>query len=227
MIKVIKKAVFYMISAGVFITMLSGCKTYRSWNDLSQIEVDGVQYEMMNGTKWELDSNAKMVEIGVTGGIFSKTGVYVIEGDVDRNFILLHEGLSSMWRTPLVRTDKVIPEPSADTITRFKCIGAFKTAEGEIEPFEYILDDASIIQELFVLFNDNKVKKSDDFADYRTMIYCYSDKLPGMFYPLQIRYKDGQFICGNFSYNYFVDMPYELLEKISGQKSESLILEDV
>lgn len=226
MMKVIKKVIIYMVSVGVLVSILTGC-SIKSWDDMTKIEIDGVRYEMIDGIRRELDGDAKMVEIGVTGGMFSKTGVYVIEGDVDRNFILLHEGLSSMWRTPLVRTDKEIPEPSADTITKLKCIGAFRTAEGEIESFEYILDEADIIQELFTLFNDNKIKDSDDFTYYRTMIYCYSDELPGMYYPLQVRYKDGKFICGNFSYNYFVDMPYELLEKISGQKNEALILEDV
>ena len=46
MIKAIKKAVLYMASVSVFVTILSGCisldnKTYRSWDDLSGIEVDG------------------------------------------------------------------------------------------------------------------------------------------------------------------------------------------
>lgn len=209
------------------VSLLAGCsRYYPSWDQLSKIKVDGVVYEMCSNLKWQMDFEAHHMKIGRTGFLVS-TGVYVIEEDTERNFIYLLEPMSSMWRTPLFRTDKTIPEPSGDSVDRIKFVGVLKSKKGEVTTFETSLEDQDIIQTLFTVLEDpNNRVDAEDAMYYGNRIYCYSAALPGMCYELAISFNEGRYILNGGYGNRLVEISPELLEKITACKIEELMWED-
>lgn len=208
-----KVILFLFLSIMVFV--VSGCTVdstsffQRADNDADGIVliIDGVKYKSLPKTKWSVVPGEV---IGYAGN--SDTTVQEIEGDTERNFIYLYmPGTASAFPT-LYRTDRVIPDPSADTISSMHCLGF----EGSQFSANNIIADKQAIQALFDILKAGKhTSFSASLEGSGVQLDCYSGAVPGASYSLNIVIKNGKPFCGNHKEGY-VEIPVELLDKIAG-----------
>lgn len=179
--------------------------------------IDGVRYKQKPVIKWYV--YPKWRAIGYAG---DRTFL-VSEGleDPDRNFIFLDSYIGDYPEHQLYRTDKTFPEPSADIIEK---IIWFDYLDGNSEKeYLYTTEDKETIKELFEVL-DTKIITTEfnsiniDSRAINMGIVCYSLKLLGANYSLYIGISNGKLICGDLYDNEYVELPLDLIEKISGKK---------
>jgi hypothetical protein len=179
--------------------------------------IDGVRYKMFPETKWDIEPIG--TPIGYAGSW--KTTVYQYTRDPERNFVFLHDFGTDKTSIPLYRTDKDIPEPSAESIDKLVWSDYIIGWDGE--GYTNVFEDKEIIKELFDALNTGKkvgvIRPLNtsiimDSEDHSLDIYCYSSELPFASYDLHFGMHDGKIICSDFD-ELFVEVPKELLEKIA------------
>lgn len=221
----IKKAILIVSIIFTIVLMMSGCNpflpVYKRTDtngvkdkDGISIIIDGIRYKMFPATRWEEIHPGKL--IGYAGSW--KTTVQEVEGDSDRNFVILHDVGSDPYYTPLYRTDKTIPDPSADTIDRLEWIDY---TIGQNNDYTNTVRDKIMIRAVFDVLSTgykfesfNHIEKNSEAIVMH--ISCYSSEVPGAKYIINIGTNSEKIVCGN-SKDGYVEVPVELLEKIAGK----------
>jgi len=177
------------------------------------VDIEGVQYKMFPETKWNLHPDGNI--IGYAGSY--KTTVEVADGDTERNFVFLQDIGSSMYYIPLYRTDKIIPEPSENSVNEILYYEEDYRRD-EVKRYSNTITDKEIIKELFDILKTGERTSDISFIEgFSLRISCFSDEVPGAYYNLNIERSDGKLMCGLRADGY-VEIPIELLEKIAGHE---------
>ena len=168
------------------------------------VMVDGVKYVNKPALKWNVHPESKKIAYAGSWG----TAVTGAVGDTDKNFLYLCDFGASAFYAPLHRTDRIIPEPSSDSVDEI-----YYTENDYINSVK----DKKIIKEYFeTLGSANKTTDVTLIKNYAIRICAYSSEVPGASY-LQVLYKsNGKLYIGDVEG--FVEMPIDLLEKIAGHK---------
>lgn len=192
------------------------------------VYIDGVRYKQLPLLKWEVhpasyENPARKTNIGYAGGwdiILSEA-----LGDTEKNFILMKGTIADYYDGYLYRADKVIPEPSAESIDELMWVETYIDDE---EDYSNIIIDKDIIIELFSVLDTGE--KTDEYnmieknsKKVNMYISCKSNNLPGSQYILHIGTNNGKIICGDFIDKQYVEIPIDLLEKIRGNKLEGIL----
>lgn len=210
------KAVFWLI---LLIIFFSGClaATYPVYersdteNNGITVNIDGVLYQMYPRLKWKIHAGEGI--IGYAGS--RNTTISTAKDDTEMNFIYLHDSGKDMYYRPLYRTDKIPPEPSADTVTKLYWSEYAFNGNKKNHIGNYITD-SEVIRELFESLNSgDKTQNYEILNDYSIDITCYSDQVPGAYYELSLKNSNGKIVCGNHEEG-FTEIPIALLERIAG-----------
>ena len=175
--------------------------------------VEGVRYQMLPLTKWSVLPGGDL--IGYAGSW--KTTVSEGALDTERNFVFLHDFGTDVYYAPLYRTDRIIPEPSADSVDElYYSENDFRGEEPK--RLGKIITDKTIIKELFDAW-DNGIKSpnKENIIDFGMDISCYSSEVPGADYTFYIEKEEDKFVFGTLEEGY-TEMPVDLLEKIAGHE---------
>jgi len=172
--------------------------------------VEGAEYKMFPERKWSVEPGEM---IGYAGSW--KTTAYAAAGDTERHFVYLHDAGSSMYYSPLYRTDKPIPEPSGDTVNKISYSETHFSGDEKKQIKNTIIDKETIQAFFDGLETDERTSNIVFLEDFYIHISCYSDAVPGASYYLNIVSGDGKLMCGNHREGY-VELPAELLERIAG-----------
>lgn len=182
--------------------------------------IDGVKYKELPEIKWFINVSERI--IGFAGD--KNTLVYEGFNDPDKNFVILQHFFSDHFDSMLYRTDKIIPEPSADVVDKIMWDDHIMGSDQKnSEEHTYTTEDKDVIKELFeVLENGNKTSNYNLIRKgSKTIIMsigCYSSKLPGAYYVLNIGISNGKIVCGDSYEKEYVEIPIDLLEKLAGKK---------
>ena len=216
----IKKAVL-MILIALFSVCLLGCvdNSYPIYErtdteeDGITVNFEGVTYKMYPLLKWEARPDGNM--IGYAGS--KKTIICFAEGDTERNFLYLQDNGASMYYKPLYRTDRVIPEPSEDTVDSLRWSEYDFTGEDKQNISNSVME-TEIIKKLFsVLESGEKIWEYKMLTDFRVHIYCASGEVPGASYDLMLVKNNNKLLIGNTMIGYN-EVPTELIEDIAGHE---------
>ncbi len=169
--------------------------------------VNGITYKMFPELKWNVEPGEV---IGYAGNW--RTTVSNIVGDTENNFIYLCDVGSSMYYSPLYRTDKEIPEPTANSIDKI----VYSESYNSNEPTMNTIIDNETIQSLFeILETGTRFSEITFLKNINISIACYSEAVPGASYYLYVVNCNGKLVCGNRKEGY-VEIPEDLLKKIAG-----------
>ncbi len=189
-------------------------------DDGMSVIIDGVRYKEFPILKWIVHPTWPEKKIGYAGGW--DTVIVEAQGDTEKNFVYIKGTIADYYDGFLYRTDKVIPEPSAESIN--KMIWE-EYVVGSEEGYINTIVDKKIIKELFdILDSEEKTRKYEMIENNSKIlnisIGCYSSDLPGALYLLAIGKSGDKIICGNRRENEYVEIPIELLVKISGRSAD-------
>ncbi|MGI5850219.1 MAG: hypothetical protein ACOX8Q_09200, partial [Christensenellales bacterium] len=130
---------------------------------------------------------------------------------------------ASMYYRPLHRTDKKIPEPSAEIVDKI-CWSEYDFSGNKSKLTSNWVTDKKVIATLFNTLDTNyRTNNYTFFEDYCADITCYSEEVPGAYYELDLGFNNGKLICGTREEGY-VEVPIELLEQIAGHKIDLSVL---
>lgn len=191
--------------------------------DGTSVIIDGVRYKQLPILNWEVYPEWGGEIIGYAGN--RETIICEANGDTERNFVYIKGTFTDYYDGFLYRADKEIPEPSADSIDEMMW---FDYIIGSDEQYVNTVTDESIIEALFQIIETGEKlteyeeieKNSEKIIMY---ISCSSSELPGAYYILYIGRSNGKIICGNKREKEYVEIPIELLEKISGKTFEGTL----
>lgn len=176
------------------------------------VMVDGVKYVTYPELNWNVRPDSTIIGYAGTRG----TAVLGAEGDTEKNFLFLCDsGFSGAYFSPLHRTDKTIPEPSSASVDEL----IYSEYDMRVDKtYSNTIKDKEVIKQYYnALGSINTITEAEIIKDYSISIGSYSSEVPGAISVLYINKSDGKlFIC--ISNNSYVEMPIELLEKISGHK---------
>ncbi len=175
--------------------------------------VEGVKYQMYPLLKWSVDPDSK--KIGYAGN--RGTAVTGAVGDTEKNFLFLLDSGSSAFYSPLYRTDKIIPEPSNQSVDEL-VYTEYDMSDDEKQTYTNSIKDKEIIKEYFEVFkSENKVIDFEYLENFDISITALSNEVPGASYYQSLFTNDGKLLIGVYE-DGFVEMPIDLLEKIAGHK---------
>lgn len=186
----------------------------------TSVYIDGVRYKQLPALEWTTDNVDEI--IGYAGNY--KTFIYSVKNDPNRDFIVLKYYWGDAYWPCLYRTDKDIPEVSADSVDKI----VWEDYESDLETgarlnyYANEIEEKEVIKELFDLLETgekvqdiNAIKKGSNYAVLRIDMYC--TEIPGASYGLAVRMYNGRLVCGRTSTGYYY-IPDDLLEKIAGKK---------
>lgn len=182
------------------------------------VSIAGVVYKELPKTKWEMHPDGK-VYIGYGGS--KDVTILAVKGDVIRNFIYVYTDRFD-GGTILYRTDIKVPEPSGDSVDKIIFSERdFSIREGDDCINAKFAYDRLIIKEFFDELQDNSdtvfsPEEVNDFGDIYFEIICKSKKVLGASYSLELKYLNGNLVCGN-NIDGFVKVSLEVIEKLVGQ----------
>lgn len=177
------------------------------------IMVDGVKYKMYPILKWDVDPDSKTIGYAGNWGAAVTRAV----GDTEKNFLILIDFGSDAFYGPLYRTDKIIQDPSSESVDELIYI-EYDMRPDEPKGYSNNVKDKEIIKEYFeILGNVDKTADIEFIKDCSIRIEAYSKEVPGAKYFLYLVKKDHKLFIGSIEEGY-VEMPIELLEKIAGHK---------
>ncbi|MGI6161077.1 MAG: hypothetical protein ACOYJD_03515 [Christensenellales bacterium] len=189
--------------------------------DGTSVIIDGVRYKSSPQLRWHVHGSAGE-KIGYAGNWW--TSLYWIEGDPNRNFLYSVGLFSSTVDPTLYRTDKEVPQPSAESVDVIEWKEYYADEDGyRKKGYENIIKDKEIIKELFnTLESGEKCYRSYDsnFIEWIFIsISCTAQDLPVARYNLNmgVNGNTGRILCGNLIDGY-VEVPLELLEKMAGKE---------
>lgn len=206
------------VSTGCKDPLLPVFETSETEEDGICVIIDGVKYQEKPAIKWYSYNHGNIIGYARDGDI----AVHVIDGDTNRYLMFLEGFWDEMY--VVYRTDKVIPEPSADIID--KILWYDYLDENNEEGYSYITEDKDTIKELFKALDT--VKRTTEFnvikKDLRGIdigLACYSSSVPGLQYSLIVGISDGKIICGDRYEREYVELPLELMEKLAGKQIDN------
>ena len=131
-----------------------------------------------------------------------ETEILEAAGDTERNFIFLYDLKQPFYIEKrmmiLCRSDKTIPEPSADSIDSIHYIQNY--VGGEKTSIKNIITDKSIIEELINTMESGVKMSKLDLSSLEGMgisLICTSDEVAGASYLLGILRNGEDLMCGN------------------------------
>ncbi len=180
---------------------------------------EGVKYKMYPALKWDVTDNKDIIGYAGSWG----TCISTVEGDTERNFIILQDFDSEYPYIPLYRTDKAIPEPSSESVDKMvwyeHIIGKDNTY------YSHTVTNKEIIQEFFHDLAEGKktgqirpfTKGTEVDSDiYLMSVVCYSSELTCASYNLDFGIYDGKVVCTDLK-ELYVEVPLDILEKLAGK----------
>lgn len=177
------------------------------------IIVDDVKYVMYPLLKWRVTPDSKVIGYAGNWG----TAVTSAVGDTENNFLYLCDFGASAFYSPLYRTDKIIPEPSSESVDELIYIEN-DMRQDEQKGYSISVKDKEIIKEYFEIFkSENKETDFEYLDNFDISITAFSNEVPGASYYQCLFKNEGKLLIGVYE-DCFVEMPMDLLEKIAGHK---------
>lgn len=197
--------------------------------DGTSVYIDRVRYKELPKLQWAIDNVDEIIGYAGSYSVF----IYSLKNDPNRDFIVLKGYLQDSYWPGLYRTDKVIPDVSANNVDKIVWDDYEVDMEtyGKLNHYTNTIEDKKTITELFDLLetgeearNINSAKK--DSRNYIMSIYLYCSEIPAAYYVLRVGLDNSRFICSRITTGY-VYMPDDLLERIAGKKIDiSQLTED-
>lgn len=193
-------------------------------DDGISVYIEGIKYNELPQLKWQVEDVNEI--IGYAGSY--DTIIYNLKKDVNRDFIQIKYLGSDLNGSVLYRSDKDIPDVSAESVDKIVWEDYEVKFDGKPESYEQLNfytntnEDKETIKEFFDLLeteentqNFDSIKK--DSNNYIMDIKLYCSDLPAAYYELSVGLDNGRIVCGKPITGY-VYMPEDLLEKIVGKK---------